>query len=110
MERLSTDLEGLYRTMVADYHAGALPRPDLTNLEAYLEVGALLDHEGQEMAAATDYADLWKAALGRRHLARPLAPDGRLWRQADIDAVEPPTPAVEAAPSPCRLRAAGGRR
>lgn len=109
-ERLARDLEGLYRAMVADYHAGVLPRPDLTNLEAYLEVGALLDHEGQEMAAAADYADLWKAALGRRHLARPMAPDARLWTQADIDAIEPPTPAVEAAASPRRLRAAGGRR
>jgi hypothetical protein len=108
-ERLASDLEGLYRTMADDYRAGTLPEPDLTNLEAYLEVGVQLDHEGAEMACAEDYAGLWKAALGRRHLARPLAADQRLWTAADIAALEP-APASETMPARRNARVAGGRR
>jgi predicted O-linked N-acetylglucosamine transferase (SPINDLY family) len=88
MERLVEALEGLYRSMVEDYQAGDLPRPDLANLEVYLEVGIGLDHEGREMIDVGDYAGLWKAALARRHLARPLGPDSRLWTREEIDALE----------------------
>jgi len=79
MEQLASRLEGLYAEMVADYRAGRLPTPDLTNLEAYMAVGRDLDHEGRDLMAAPDYADLYRAGLASRHLVRPLKPDGRLW-------------------------------
>jgi len=95
--------------MAKAYQAGDLPRPDLTNLEAYLEVGAGLDLDHREMADVDDYDGLWKTALARRHLARPLTPDGRVWTAADIAALEGrPAPTAEA--SAPQARAAGGRR
>jgi len=109
MDRLTADLEALYRGMAKAYQAGDLPRPDLTNLEAYLEVGAGLDLDHREMADVDDYDRLWKTALAQRHLARPLTPDGRVWTAADIAALEGrPAPTAEA--SAPQARAAGGRR
>lgn len=87
-DKLTARLEDLYRTMVAEYRKGQLPRPDLTNLEAYLDVGVAIDHERQEMLAVADYEGLYKAALSQRHLARPMRADGRLWSEADIAAAE----------------------
>lgn len=83
MEKLVSSLEDLYATMVVDYQQGALPRPDLTNLDAYLKVGVDHDHEGQEILAIDDYHGLYRAKLARRHLARPLAVDTRLWSARD---------------------------
>jgi len=103
MDRLVADLEALYRSMAADYQDGALPKPDLTNLDAYLEVGAGLDHEGREMITVDDYAGLWKSSLARRHLARPLAADGRMWSEHDVRAAD-----GDAEPVPERARASGG--
>ena len=79
MEQLASRLEALYGEMVADHRAGRLPSPDLTNLEAYMAVGCDFDHEGHDLMAAPDYADIYRAGLARRHLVRPLKPDGRLW-------------------------------
>jgi hypothetical protein len=94
--------------MAADYRAGKLPRPDLANLDAYLEVGAGLDHES-EVAGAQDYAGRWSAALARRHRARPMPADRRAWTAADIAAAEP-AEASAASAAPRRARAAGGAR
>ncbi len=87
-DKLVTQLEGLYAGMVADYHEGRLPRPDLTNLEAYFAVGADLDHEGQEMLLRQDYEQLYKDRLALRHLLQPLPADTRLWTEADIARAE----------------------
>jgi len=65
-----------------------LPRPNLANLDAYLETGIALDHEHQELLAIADYEGLYKTALERRHLSRPMNADGRLWCDADIAAAE----------------------
>jgi predicted O-linked N-acetylglucosamine transferase (SPINDLY family) len=108
MERLAADLTRLYQGMAADYRAGKLPRPDLANLDAYLEVGAGLDHES-EVAGAQDYAGRWSAALARRHRARPMPADRRAWTAADIAAAEP-AEASAASAAPRRARAAGGAR
>ena len=112
MEKLVADLEGLYRSMVRDYQAGALPQPDLTNLEAYQEVGAGLDCDDREMIAEPDYAGLWRAALVRRCLARPIGPDARAWTPETIAALAPPSsppqsPADNDAGPPRRSRRAG---
>ena len=72
-------LEGLYRRMWADFEAGTLPTPDLTNLDAYLEVGAAHDHEAVETQGIADYEGWWREGLARRHAYRPLASDHRFW-------------------------------
>ena len=75
---LTRHLEGLYAQMVADLDAGALPVPDLANLDACLEVGTRMAHEVVEAQALSDYEDRWRLALAARHAVRPLVPAGRL--------------------------------
>ncbi|HEX5377660.1 MAG TPA: FkbM family methyltransferase, partial [Phenylobacterium sp.] len=84
MEKLVASLEGLYRRMAEDHRLGALPRPDLSNLGDYLEVGTGLDHEGREMLARADYHDAYRQGLARRHDIRPIRSDRRVWTEADI--------------------------
>jgi predicted O-linked N-acetylglucosamine transferase (SPINDLY family) len=88
-EKLARSLEALYRQMAADYRAGRLPGPDLSNLEAYMAVGLEFDHEAAELMAEPAYHELYRAGLQRRHLMRPLKSDGRLWAgdqgQAETD-------------------------
>ncbi len=85
-DKLVARLQDLYRGMVDDYRKGLLPRPNLANLDAYLEIGIALDHEHQELLATAEYESLYKAALERRHLSRPMNADGRSWTEADIAA------------------------
>ena len=87
-DMLTRRLEDLYRSMVADYRKGQLPRPDLSNLDVYLEAGVGFDHERQEMLAVADYEGIYRRALGERHLARPMRADTRLWGEAEIAAAE----------------------
>jgi predicted O-linked N-acetylglucosamine transferase (SPINDLY family) len=111
MDGLVSALEGLYRDMTADHQRGARPRPDLTNLGAYLEVGVDIDHEAAEMLAVDDYAGLYKAKLAHRHRAWPMPADPRMWTADDIAAAEPDTfDQARAAlrPTPRRGRATGG--
>ena len=77
-------LEALYRKMIGDYQYGQQPRPDLANLEKYLEAGVDHDHEAQEVLALAGYETMYKAKLKRLHLARPLYADTRLWTAEDI--------------------------
>jgi len=76
---LVTALEGLYRTMWEDCCAGRLPRPDLTNLDAYLEIAAGIAYEEIDVQALEDYRDWWQDKLRHRHRVRPLLPDSRLF-------------------------------
>ena len=87
-DKLTRVLEGLYRDLCAERQAGRLPRPDLTNLETYLQVGLDHDHEAQEVAGLEDYHGLYRARLAKRHRLRPIGADRRLWTAADIAAVE----------------------
>ena len=87
-DKLASRLEDLYRAMVADYRKGQLPKPDLSNLDVYLEAGIGFDHERQEMLAVGDYDGLYRKALAERHLARPMRADARLWSEADVAAAE----------------------
>ena len=86
MELLVRRLEELYRQMAAQHQAGKTPRPDLTNLEVYLEAGVTEDHEARELRAVADYNELYLAKLRQRHLARALPTDRRLW--TDLEAAE----------------------
>ena len=81
-------LEDLYRTMCSDHQKGRVPRPDLSNLDSYLEAGIDHDHENQELLAMADYHGLYKAKLARLHLARPMRADERVWTAKDIALVE----------------------
>jgi predicted O-linked N-acetylglucosamine transferase (SPINDLY family) len=85
---LVAKLEDLYRWMCAEHQEGRVPRPDLTNLDAYLEAGIDHDHEAQEVLAIADYHGFYKRKLTRLHLARPMRPDARLWTETDIAALE----------------------
>jgi predicted O-linked N-acetylglucosamine transferase (SPINDLY family) len=87
-DKLARSLEALYRAMCADYSQGRLPRPDLTNLERYLEVGVGLDHEAQELLTIDDYNALYEARLAACHAAQPLLPDNRMWSSTDIAVAE----------------------
>lgn len=78
MPLLVRELEGLYAQMWEDCRQNKLPRPDLINLDAYLETGVQPDHETTEVQLVTDYTGWWKKRLAERHRLRPLAKDKRL--------------------------------
>ena len=76
--RLVRELEALFHAMWGDFAAGRLPRPNLVNLDTYLDLGATMDHETVETSFLPDYAERWRAAVARRDAYAALAPDGRL--------------------------------
>ena len=75
---LARELEQLYAAMWADHEAGTLPKPDLTNLEVYLEVAAGIDYEAVDMQSIADLEGWWRGKLAHRHSFRPIARDNRL--------------------------------
>lgn len=82
-------LEGLYGQMWAEFETGHLPRPDLTNLDVYLEVGIEEDFDSLEVQSIDDYHAWWSAKLARRHKVRPLGPDRRLWTEKAMESASP---------------------
>jgi len=78
MPSLVRELEGLYNHMWQAFAKGELPRPNLTNLDVYLEVGSRVDHEELEVQTIEDYHGWWVAQLAERHRFRPIDPDRRL--------------------------------
>lgn len=70
-------LEALFREMWAAFVAGRLPTPSLVNLDAYLEIGAGLDHDGREFGGDVDAP--YRQGLALRHAFSPLPFDRRLW-------------------------------
>ncbi len=84
-------LEGLYRQAWAEYQDGRLPRPDLANLEIYLELGIEENHDEVEVQAIKDYRAWWLAKLKRRDGFRPIGHDRRLWTD-DAASSQPPSP------------------
>jgi predicted O-linked N-acetylglucosamine transferase (SPINDLY family) len=78
MPLLVLRLEQFYASMWRHFEAGTLPRPDLSNLDVYLEVGEAVDHEEIEVGAIEDYRGWWMNRLSRRHAVRPIGPDSRL--------------------------------
>ncbi|MBR0672499.1 O-linked N-acetylglucosamine transferase, SPINDLY family protein [Neoroseomonas soli] len=81
--RLVRDLEALFRGMWDDFAANRLPRPDMTNLETYLELGAAMDHDAIEAAFDPGQEDRWRDAMARRHAFAPLPPDARFHPAAE---------------------------
>lgn len=88
MNKLVHHLEDLYRGMWDDFRNGRLPRPDLANLDVYLDIGIEEDHEAVEVLTIKDYQGWYREKLARRHAIRPIGPDRRLWTEADIAGAE----------------------
>ena len=80
--RLVRDLEDLYRQMWSDFRRGALPVPDLRNLDVYHEIGLGLDLESIDTLSDDSYASLYREKLEARHNSYPIHTDGRLWLEA----------------------------
>jgi predicted O-linked N-acetylglucosamine transferase (SPINDLY family) len=78
-ELLVHRLEGLYAGMWADFMEGRLPRPDLRNLDVYLEVGAAHPAETVDFASEEDYLERWRHGLAELDRLCPVPPDGRMW-------------------------------
>ncbi len=81
-------LEGLYRQMWQDFEKGAIPVPDLANLDLYHELSCEENHEAQEMLAKDDFNGFYLAKIAARHKFRPIPEDRRLWTAKAIKAAE----------------------
>jgi len=77
---LVASLEELYRDMWAEHQSGRIPRPDLTNLDQYREIGAMLDRDDVEMSEVPDYRERYLEALADRNAFSMIQPDPRLWQ------------------------------
>jgi hypothetical protein len=79
---LTRHLEGLFRQMWAEYEAGALPVPDLTNLDVYFDLGSDLNLNAPETLSDEVYSRRYQEKLNGWHQTYPLRPDQRLWKKA----------------------------
>lgn len=82
IDGLARRLEALYAQMAEERRAGALPEPNLANLDAYLDIGAAYDHDASEIGLLADYEAVYREGLASAHRLYPMAPDGRLWEGA----------------------------
>jgi predicted O-linked N-acetylglucosamine transferase (SPINDLY family) len=80
--KLVRHLEDLYRQMWSDFIRGALPAPDMRNLEIYHEIGAGLDLENIEAVSNDAYRALYAEKLAAWHAVYPIQTDTRMWRDA----------------------------
>jgi predicted O-linked N-acetylglucosamine transferase (SPINDLY family) len=79
---LTRHLEDLFRQMWKDYRSGALPAPDLTNLDVYYEVGVELALENAGALPDDAYRRRYEQKLSERHQTYPMPADSRLWTRA----------------------------
>jgi predicted O-linked N-acetylglucosamine transferase (SPINDLY family) len=77
---LIADLERLYAQMWDEYQRGALPAPDIANLDPYHEVALDLDLEAIELLSDEAYHALYRERLAQRHATFPIPADNRLWK------------------------------
>jgi hypothetical protein len=78
---LARHLEDLFRQMWREYEAGSLPVPDLTNLEAYCQIGLELNLEDAGGLTDEAYRSRYEAKLEAWHRTYPLRPDLRFWNR-----------------------------
>jgi len=83
--RLVSHLEDLYRQMWSDFKRGALPVPDLRNLEIYHEIGVDLDLSASGPLTNEAYVALYEKKLAEWHSFYPILPDDRLWREVKAE-------------------------
>ena len=77
-------LEDLYQEMWSQHESGALPSPDLANLDVYFEVGCSATQEDMEVQMIKDYRGWWMENLARRHKFRRVNCDSRLVTAPDL--------------------------
>jgi hypothetical protein len=65
--------------MWAEFEAGNLPRPDLTNLDTYHSVGTQLALDGVGSLPDEAYAKRYAERLDLWNANYPMPPDGRMW-------------------------------
>ena len=77
---LARRLEELFWQMQSESERGATPKPDLTNLEIYYEIGAELDLENIELLDEQSYRALYLDRLTKWNACGAIPPDGRFWQ------------------------------
>ncbi|EME68440.1 O-linked N-acetylglucosamine transferase [Paramagnetospirillum caucaseum] len=82
---LVSRLEGLYAEMWADFMAGRLPRPDLRNLDVYLDAGIEHPAEVIDFAPEDEYFARWRKGLAERDHLYPMPADSRLWTTPQME-------------------------
>jgi len=82
IDRLVRALEGLYGEMAKREAQGRTPRPDLTHLEIYHDIGVKLDIEATNRLGRDAYLQTYRDALEEIDMHDPLSPDSRLWRES----------------------------
>ncbi|HEX7452854.1 MAG TPA: hypothetical protein VF294_11230 [Polyangiaceae bacterium] len=78
MPSLVRHLEALYAEMRRAHETGTLPRPDLKNLDVYLEAGQNQQPDAVDLQTLADYRGFWLEKLAQRHQHRPIDADSRL--------------------------------
>jgi len=78
-------LENLYQEMWAEYCAGQLPEPTLTNLGIYHDIAITEDHEARELLTVENYQERYQMNLAYRNSVSPIGYDGRLWTKEVAD-------------------------
>ena len=81
--KLVRHLEGLFETMWREYESGTLPRPDLVNMDVYLDIAVELHAAELDFASDQVFLDAYRQRLAHRHGFSPLPTDRRLWRDPD---------------------------
>ena len=76
---MAASLEKVYEQMWAEFRAGKLPRPNLTNLEIYNDIGVELDKDSVELMCVPNYLDIYREKFVDKDHYAYLPPDGRLW-------------------------------
>lgn len=79
---LVSHLERLFVQMRADFRQGNLPRPDLSNLELYQEIGIELDGDGASFQTLEGLLAAYTKKLSQKDALSFLRDDGRLWSSA----------------------------
>jgi predicted O-linked N-acetylglucosamine transferase (SPINDLY family) len=77
--KLVRSLEDAYRQMWSALLRGAVPVPDLRNLDIYREIGLGLDLENIETLSDEAYRSLYQEKLAEWHSSYPIGPDARFW-------------------------------
>lgn len=76
---LTSRIESLYAEMWREFKSGKLPRPNLSNLGAYNDIGVELDRDDVELLTVGNYLDLYRDGLKAKDQQCYIPPDGRLW-------------------------------
>lgn len=82
---LVSRLEGLYAEMWDDWRSGRLPRPDLRNLDTYIEVGIEHPVEAIDFAPEDEYFARWRKGLAALDHLYPIPADSRMWPAPDTE-------------------------